>query len=343
MRFIGCKNLLLHELERVVRENVPEARSFCDIFAGSGAVARHFKKYYQIMANDIMHFSYVLLRAAVALNKMPEFAGFTKDYGQSPSVFFSALTPQIADLQTIPFIHENYSPASSLQRQYFTGANALKIDHIRQTLENLRCHGTLNEDEYYYLLASLIEAVPSVANIAGTFGAYLKHWDKRAFKQLELVNLPVEDNGQVNLCFNQDANDLIRSISGDILYLDPPYNKRQYGPNYHVLETISRYDYPEIYGKTGLRPYHDTVSRYCQAKEVADAFADLIAHADFTHIIVSYSSEGMMTEELIGRILCRYADPDSLKVYRVPYRRYKHIARPVEHNLEELIFYIKKG
>lgn len=343
MRFIGGKNLLLHEIERVIWENVPEAQSFCDIFAGSGAVARHFKRHYQILANDIMHFSYVLLRAAVAINKKPEFAGFAKDYGQSPFSCFSALADQAIEFKAPPFIQNHYSPAGSSPRQYFTSTNALKIDHIRQTLESLRSCGTLNEDEYYYLLASLIEAVPSVANIAGTFGAYLKHWDKRAFKPLELVELPVHDNGQVNLCFNQNANDLIRSISGDILYLDPPYNKRQYGPNYHVLETISRYDYPEIHGKTGLRPYHDTVSRYCQTKEVTDAFADLVSHADFRHIIVSYSSEGIMTEEQIGRILCEYGKPDTLKVYRVPYRRYKHVARPVKHNLEELIFYIREG
>ncbi len=343
MRFIGSKNLLLSDIERVIAENVPEARSFCDIFAGTGAVARHFKKKYKIIANDIMHFSYVLLRASVAINKKPEFAGFTRDYGQTPSVFFSHLTPQIGDLKASPFIHENYSPGGLSQRQYFSSTNALKIDHIRQTLESLRSRGILCEDEYYYLLASLIEAVPSVANIAGTFGAYLKHWDKRAFKPLELVELPVHDNGQVNICYNQNANSLIRSVSGDILYIDPPYNKRQYGPNYHVLETISRYDFPEIYGKTGLRPYNDTVSRYCQAKEVIDAFADLISHADFRHILVSYSSEGIMTEEQIGRILCGYAKPDTLKVYRVPYRRYKHVARPVKHNLEELIFYIRKG
>ena len=82
--------------------------------------------------------------------------------------------------------------------------------------------------EYKYLLASLIEAVPFVSNTTGTYGAYLKTWDKRAYKRLELVKLGVLNNSKRNICYNEDANELIKKISGDILYIDPPYNERQY-------------------------------------------------------------------------------------------------------------------
>ena len=82
--------------------------------------------------------------------------------------------------------------------------------------------------EYKYLLASLIEAVSFVSNTTGTYGAYLKTWDKRAYKRLELVKLGVLNNSKRNICYNEDANELIKKISGDILYIDPPYNERQY-------------------------------------------------------------------------------------------------------------------
>ena len=100
----------------------------------------------------------------------------------------------------------------------------------------------INENEYFYLLSSLIESIPFVSNIAGTYGAYLKHWDKRALKKLELVKLDVVENHKKNKCFNVDANELIHKISGDILYIDPPYNSRQYVPNYHILQTVAKYD-----------------------------------------------------------------------------------------------------
>ena len=99
---------------------------------------------------------------------------------------------------------------------------------------------------YYYLLASLLEGIPFVSNITGTYGAYLKEWDRRALKKFELIRLNVIDNNCDNECYNTDSNKLIEQISGDILYLDPPYNERQYLPNYHLLETIAKYDNPII-------------------------------------------------------------------------------------------------
>jgi len=95
----------------------------------------------------------------------------------------------------------------------------------------------IDEIEYYYLLASLIEGVPYVSNITGTYGAYLKEWDKRALKAFEMARPDVIDNGKANRSYNADANALIRELEGDILYIDPPYNSRQYAPNYHLLET----------------------------------------------------------------------------------------------------------
>lgn len=119
---------------------------------------------------------------------------------------------------------------------YVSNKNAVRIDFIRNTIEAWKNEKLLTELEYYYLLAGLIEGVPSVSNITGTYGAYLKHWDKRTFKDLEMARLDVIDNKRNNKSYNKDSNKLIEELEGDILYLDPPYNSRQYAPNYHCLK-----------------------------------------------------------------------------------------------------------
>lgn len=343
MRFLGSKVLLLKKIEEVIKENIQKAESFCDIFAGTASVSRYFKPRYRIISNDILHFSYVLQRATLANNKKPLFENMLHRFKQDPFSYFASVSPVKEQLSQPPFIYENYSPNEIFSRQYFTNENALKIDFVRQTIEEWKSQRFLSSDEYFYLLAGLLEAVPFVSNIAGTYGAFLKHWDARAFKNLELVRLEIEDNQRLNQCFNEDSNKLIRSISGDILYIDPPYNHRQYAPNYHVLETISRYDNPDVSGKTGLRPYKDLHSKYCLKNKVLSEFDDLITNADFKNIIVSYSSEGIMSVPEIEGVLLKSGLPDSYKLYRIPYRRYKHIPGMVHHNLEELIFFIKKG
>jgi adenine-specific DNA-methyltransferase len=209
-------------------------------------------------------------------------------------------------------------------------------------INDWEAQGLINSGEFYYLLATLIEAVPFVSNIAGTYGSYLKHWDKRAHKKLMMERIEIIDNKKTNKCFNADSNELINNIEGDILYIDPPYNARQYLPNYHLLETISRYDNPTLKGKTGLRPYDEAKSKYCALAKVLCEFRELIKNAKFKNIIVSYSSEGLMTENEIESVLKEYGIESTYKLYRMPYRRYKRTKGHVDHSLEEFLFYIQK-
>lgn len=136
---------------------------------------------------------------------------------------------------------------------------------------------------------------------------------------------------------------MIKKISGDILYIDPPYNARQYAPNYHLLETISRYDMPEIFGKTGLRGYQDLKSSYCLKKEALITFDNLIKNANFKHIIISYSNEGIMSINDIKTVLTKYGVEKTYSMKKIPYRRYKHKPGTVKHDLYELLFYISKN
>ncbi len=250
MRYIGSKVNLLTNIESCISENIktPQA-SFCDIFSGTAVVARHFKSQYQIISNDSLYFSYVIQKAYVENNSKLNFSKLKSDIG-NPFLFLE--NEKLGNTEN-NFIMQNYSPAGKAGRMYFTEENARRIDFARTAIENWKNEKRVSASEYYYLLASLIEAVPSVSNITGTYGAYLKKWDKRAFKKLELPQIEVFSNGRKNKAYNEDSLKLIKRISGDILYIDPPYNSRQYAPNYHVLETISRYDSPKLSGITGMR------------------------------------------------------------------------------------------
>ena len=187
----------------------------------------------------------------------------------------------------------NYAPTGG--RMYVTDDNALRIDYARNKIEDWHNQGWLSEDEYYYLVASVIEGIPFVSNIAGTYGAYNKTWDPRSHKLFILIDLPVVHNGRNNRSYSKDGATLLKEISGDILYIDPPYNERQYLPNYHVLETAAKYDFPELRGVTGQRPYEMQRSDFCSRKTVVSAFDELMGNAQFKHIILSYNTDGIMT------------------------------------------------
>lgn len=339
MRYIGSKILLLEEIEKVIKNKVLNATTFCDIFSGTSTVARYFKKDFEIISNDLLYFSFVLQKATIENDYCSKFEKIQKFLNCEP---FDYLQNSEIVLTKEPFIYKNYSPNEYSERQYFSNENALRIDFIRQTINDWKEKKLINENEYFYLLSSLIESIPFVSNIAGTYGAYLKHWDKRALKKLELVKLDVVENHKKNKCFNVDANELIHKISGDILYIDPPYNSRQYAPNYHILETVAKYDYPEIYGKSGMRPYDDKKSDFCVKNKVINAFSNLIENANFKHILVSYSNEGIMSINEIEDVLKRFAKDNTYHLVQIPYRRYKHISKNVKHNLHELLFYIEK-
>lgn len=344
MRFIGSKVQLLDKIKEVIDENVnDQSTNFCDLFSGTSSVARYFKQYYQIISNDIMHFSYVLQKATIENNEIPEFRGLIEIGISDPIEYLNTTPLEGRYLENEKFFFSNnYAPSNICNRMYLTLENANRIDFIRIQIEEWKINGIVTENEYFYLLACLIEAVPNISNISGTYGAYLKHWDKRALNKLELENIDVINNNIDNKCYNMDANKLIDDISGDILYLDPPYNSRQYVPNYHLLETLSLYDSPKIKGVTGLRDYSEKKSNYCYKKNVRQAFDSLIEKANFKHILVSYSTDGLMSVEEIEEILKKYGNKNTYKLYKMPYRKYKSKHEQEKKCLYELIFYIEK-
>lgn len=157
-----------------------------------------------------------------------------------------------------------------------------------------------------------------MANTASVYGAYLKHLKKSVQKTLILKPALFHINEAEHEIFNADANSLIKEIEGDVLYFDPPYNARQYGANYHLLNTIARYDNFVPNGKTGLRNYER--SKYCFKNEVANAFEDLIKNAKFEYIFLSYNNEGLMSDIEVKKILQKYC---KYKLSQTEYQRFK--------------------
>lgn len=326
MNYIGSKHSLLPFIERVWRQvRDGDEQTACDIFAGTGAVGRLFKRGgLRVIANDLQYYAYALNKAYLEINEPPTFRRLRRAYrneiAQRRSLLDEPTAQVLAFVNELPGVHgfiaENYGPAG--ERFYYTAANAEKVDAIRQALELWRVQEVITEQEYFYLLAALLEAIDQVANTASVYGAFLKKYKRSALKSVTLKPLALHNYVTGCRVFNRDANELIREIECDVLYLDPPYNHRQYGANYHVLETIAAYDQPTLSGVTGLRAY--ARSRYCQAKEAAEALEDLIANARTRHILLSYNDEGVLGLDEIGRILSRRGKPQT---FQVAYSRFK--------------------
>lgn len=343
MRFIGCKTLLLGNIKQVIDENAPDAKTFCDIFSGTSTVARYFKEWYEVYSNDLLYFSYVLQRGTIQNDELPLFQKLKKEKRiEDPINYFNSLSDK--EMQVIPqekrFFQNTYAPTGG--RMYLKDENALRIDFARITVEEWHNSELISDDEYYYLVACIVEGIPFVSNISGTYGAFHKEWERRAHKKYEVYRLDVCHNGKNNRCFNQDGVELLKTISGDILYIDPPYNSRQYLPNYHVLETAALYDYPEVHGVTAQRPYENKKSDFCLKTKVVQAFDELIKNCKFKHIILSYSTDGLMSLSNIEATMKKYGKPDTFKIYWIPYRRYKSRTQKRKEELKEMLVYIQK-
>ncbi|WP_461213053.1 Dam family site-specific DNA-(adenine-N6)-methyltransferase [Lacticaseibacillus sp. GG6-2] len=339
MRFIGSKTNLLPQIAALLAKHVDGSeRSFVDLFGGSNAVGQYFKQQYQVISNDIMYFSYVIARASIQLNQTPAFAGLRRQGIPDPLRYLQA-TP--IEAQPVGYVASNYSPLGEAKRMYFTPENARRIDFIRETIEAWKQADAITEDEYFYLLDALIQGIPYVSNITGTYGAYLKHWDKRAYKPIELIPSAISDNGQANRAFNVDALKLIHELEGDIVYIDTPYNSRQYAPNYHVLESIAAWDKQPLHGVTGQRDNTDEKSLFAMKTKARAAMETLFADLKFRHVVVSYSTDGILPEAELREILEVNAVPGTLEVVRIPYRKYKSKIVNEDTSVAELLFYFQ--
>src|SRR3989339_141643 len=287
MNYMGSKLSLLEFLEKSIEKVVDKnSRVFCDLFAGTGAVGTYFKrKGYKVIANDIQYYSFVLNKQYIENHQHLKFLKLAK------------ILPELNNIEVSERKNQEY------ERQYFSDENGMRCDAIRIKIEKWKNEKLITDSEYYFLLATLLETIDKRANTASVYGAFLKQLKKTA--QIPFVLKPAEliINDQEHGVFNEDINKLVGKIEGDILYLDPPYNQRQYATNYHLLETVAKYDNPKIHGKTGLREYQSQKSLYCSRNQVKKTFSDLISVAKQKYIFLTYNNEGLMSLDDIKEIM----------------------------------------
>lgn len=341
MRYIGSKQLLLDEIKSLLDDHVDGSEEiFLDLFAGTNIVGNFFKKFYTVWSNDILYFNYLNAKAIIENNGHLNFKQLANRGISDPLSYLENIQVDEKNIPHDAYYTKAYSPVGGAM--YFTVFNALKIDRIRNQIESWKQEGALTELEYSYLLSCLISAIPYISNITGTYGAFLKHWDKRALKSLTIQPLDVIDNGCKNKAFNEDANELVKRVAADIVYIDTPYNNRQYASNYHVLENIARNNNPELKGKTKIFNWAFLKSEYSIKNKALNAFDNLISNINAKHIIVSYNTEGIISENDLVDMLKKYAINGQVNIKRIPYKKYQSKKQSKNMELEELLFYIQK-
>lgn len=331
MRYIGNKENILDTIFLILKNNNVEGKTFFDFFSGTANVGKFFKKQgYKVFSSDILYLSYCLQKAYIENNDEPCFKNLLEILPKQKSeIFFaSPLDTVVNYLNSLDgiegFIYKNYTPSGTVdlprQRMYFIDENGKKIDAIRLKIEEWKKENLISEDEYFILLACLIETIGFYSNVAGVYAAFYKSWDPRALKPFTMRTIQILNNNQQNIVYNDDSMNFINNIDVDILYLDPPYNERQYASNYHILETIAKYDEPELHGITGMRNYTSQKSKFCNPNTALEDLEKIAKNAKYKYLVLSYNSEGIMPSDKIIEILKQYG---TVKLEQFEYARFK--------------------
>lgn len=333
MRFIGNKELITCEIEDLLKsKNIlrPDYVLF-DAFCGTGAVGDYFKGSIKLVVNDMIDWSVVYSKGRInsALCKFKKLGFDPFEYLNSTSKIHKG------------FFYKNYSPGLS-ERMYFSKENAGRIDFFRKTIEDWKKNEKINDNEYALLLASLIESISFVSNTAGVYGAFLKHWDSRAKKDIVFRRVEAKESLPISSDFvSGKVEDIIEDIECDVLYLDPPYTQNQYGTQYHLLQTLVLNDSPEISEITGSRPTTPMRSDWSKDLKSHILFDRLIAKTKAKHIVFSYSIDGFLSKSFIEASLKRYGKPETYVCKKISYSKYTNFkSRKKDHY--EYLFYVEK-
>jgi adenine-specific DNA-methyltransferase len=318
MRYIGNKTRLLPFILRTLKRSGIGVGSVHDAFAGTASVSRALKeKGWRVHSSDLLMSSYVFQRAYVVAEAADPLLG---DMARD----LSALPPREA------FISEHFSPSHRIgagNRMYFTPENAGRIDASREELELWRKARKIDENSYYLLLAAIIEGADRVANTAGVYASYMKRWQTNAKRRFEVVpELPIRGERPAQ-AWLMDATDTARSIGEvDLLYIDPPYNSRQYVAYYHIPEILARGwsdTVPAIRGKVGLLAGEEGRSQWSHGRRVQKLFSALLSATGARHALISFNSEGHLAPELLQSLLARASADGEVAHYTQRYRRYR--------------------
>ena len=330
-RYTGSKLKIKDWIKDLITKNCPNAKSFCDIFAGTAIVTDEMlNQYDSFVLNDLLYSNEIIYKA------------FYKNENFDINKLYNFLVKyQNLNKDELP---DNYV-SKNFGDKYFELGDAKAIGYIRQDIEENKNY--LNEREYCILIASLIYSFDRCANTVGHYEAYFKN--KKITRSFKFELIKPYDTISLNKTFEiyrKDANELAPEIKSDIVYIDPPYSSRQYSRFYHVLENITKWEKPELFG-TALKPAPENMSEYCSSS-AKKAFKDLISKLNCKYIVVSYnntynskskSSENKMKLEDIVEIL---SEKGKTKKYEMPFKAFNAGKTNIE-NHKELLFVTEVG
>ncbi len=313
MRYIGNKTRLLPFIMRTVKRSGIGIGSVHDAFAGTASVARAFRALgWRVHSSDLLMSSYVFQRAYVV--------------AETSHSELTALARELSELTPEPgFMTRHFSPAGD--RMYFTADNAARIDSARQELETWRVTRRLDDDTYYLLLAGIIEGADRVANTAGVYASYMKRWQPNARRRFVVPVVAPVRGRQPASAYLMDATEAARAIGDvDLIYIDPPYNSRQYVAYYHIPEIIARGwsgSVPRIRGKVGLLAGKEGRSDWSHGRRVQKLFTGLLSATRARQALVSFNSEGHLAPGVLEDLLRKASVDGEVAHFRQAYRRYR--------------------
>ncbi len=340
-----------------ISQLAPEGGKIVDLMCGTAAVSRRLRNQgYSVIANDLLTFCYYHAVVNLCFTEIPKFKGASDFYKstainiQEPTLNEMSYHKVIAALNSISptnayfwreFSLEGSPSNGSNPRNYFSPTNAAKIDGIRAAIKQLRHNGHITQKEHVLLLHDLVMATNDVANIAGTYGHYLSRSMGRSNDVIILrptdLNLR-NDNGKHSVHCGY-AEEIAGQLTCDVCYIDPPYMKRQYAANYHVLETIAREDEPHAAGQSGLRPWRDQYSNFCTRTRIQESFGQIFDSMKCENFLISYSEDGLLSIDELLDLFNKYG---TVEVKEFKHKRFRSNNSNLDPMITEYIFHIHK-
>lgn len=290
-RYLGNKYSLRNFIRETVDTNCKDINIVVDIFSGTGAIADSFKDK-MIITNDLLYSNYI-----------SNYAWFSPEKYSKIEII-----EHIIKFNNIKTSENNYMRINFADT-FFSADDCSKIGNIREQIDIEYKKGTINFKEFSILVTSLLYGMDRIANTVGHYDAYRKNgkFDKELIIPLLLPDDVLNEN---NRCYNDDANTLIEELESDLLYLDPPYNSRQYSDAYHLLENVASWKKPAVFGVAKKMDREHIKSDYC-LMNATEAFEDLINKANTKYILLSYNNMGVKGN---GRSNAKIKDEDILRI-----------------------------
>lgn len=335
-RYLGNKTRLADWIVGKIARVLPVGSSIADPMCGTASVSMALARAgYSVTAADALTFPVVHARTRLLAKRAPAF----KALGGYDSALTWLRSAAPVEGYFFQEFGESGRPANGrAPRLYFSAANAAHIDGIRHGIRELAAAGALDEVEHSVLLHHLILATNKVANISGTYGYFRRTISRPALKPLVFEPIEFERTPGDHVVHQGPVEELASTLQADAVYLDPPYTKRQYAGNYHVLETIARGDEPVAVGDGGLRPWADQASDFCYRRSAGQAFRETLKRLEVPLVFISYSEDGQVTEDELHSIL---NDFGTVTLHEQPHERYRSNDRVKDGPVLERLYQVE--